>query len=115
MLSLGSNNVEGCNGVPYPTTAGAKADIGPGYNGTLPSGSSACYSSPNALGSLCCEQIRGQAYECQRLANPEMCAQRCDCTTSQRHRSAHRPRRALYLIVKNGYPLSRYDDGSIDF
>ncbi|BEJ11441.1 hypothetical protein CspHIS471_0108630 [Cutaneotrichosporon sp. HIS471] len=63
MLSLGSNNVDGCNGVPYPTTPGAKAELGPGYNGTIPSGSFACYSSPNALGSLCCGQIEGKAYD----------------------------------------------------
>ncbi|BEI80362.1 hypothetical protein CcaverHIS002_0108910 [Cutaneotrichosporon cavernicola] len=63
MLSLGSNTVDGCNGVPYPTTPGAKADVGPGYNGTIPSGSFACYSSPNTLGSLCCGQLEGQAYD----------------------------------------------------
>lgn len=63
MLSMGSNNIEGCNGVPYPTTPGAKAELGPGFNGTLPDGASACYSAPNELGSLCCSQVGGNPYE----------------------------------------------------
>jgi hypothetical protein len=63
MLSMGSSNLEGCNGVPYPTTPGAKADVGPAFNGTAPSSSFGCYSAPNELSSLCCAQVGGTPYD----------------------------------------------------